>query len=55
MRVRSCETWIAASEDVLLLIEPADYPMDYFPEADVLQTPYNAVSTCRVSMPTTEC
>jgi uncharacterized protein (DUF427 family) len=35
MRVRFGGTWIADSEDVLLLFEPGHYPMAYFPEADV--------------------
>jgi uncharacterized protein (DUF427 family) len=35
MRVRFGETWIADSEDVLLLFEPGRYPMAYFPETDV--------------------
>jgi uncharacterized protein (DUF427 family) len=35
MRVRFGGTWIADSEDVLLLFEPGRYPMAYFPETDV--------------------
>src|SRR5258705_925566 len=35
MRVRFGGTWIADSEDVLLLFEPGHYPMAYFPEGDV--------------------
>jgi uncharacterized protein (DUF427 family) len=35
MRVRFGGTWIADSEDVLLLFEPGRYPVAYFPEADV--------------------
>ena len=35
MRVRFGGTWIADSEDVLLLFEPGHYPMAYFPEAEV--------------------
>ena len=35
MRVRFGGTWIADSEDVLLLFESGHYPMAYFPEADV--------------------
>jgi len=35
MRVRFGGNWIADSEDVLLLFEPARYPVAYFPEADV--------------------
>ncbi|QIG94752.1 MULTISPECIES: DUF427 domain-containing protein [unclassified Bradyrhizobium] len=35
MRVRFAERWIADSEQVLLLFEPARYPVAYFPEADV--------------------
>jgi hypothetical protein len=35
MRVRLGGTWIADSEDVLLLFESGHYPMAYFPEDDV--------------------
>src|SRR4051812_36369733 len=35
MRVRFGGTWIADSEDVLLLFEPGRYPVAYFPEADI--------------------
>jgi uncharacterized protein (DUF427 family) len=35
MRVRFGGTWIADSEDVLLLFEPGHYPMAYFREADI--------------------
>jgi uncharacterized protein (DUF427 family) len=35
MRVRFGETWIADSEDVVLLFEPGRYPMAYFRETDV--------------------
>jgi uncharacterized protein (DUF427 family) len=35
MRVRFGGTWIADSENVLLLFEPGRYPMAYFKEADV--------------------
>jgi uncharacterized protein (DUF427 family) len=35
MRVRFGGTWIADSEDVVLLFEPGRYPMAYFPEADI--------------------
>jgi uncharacterized protein (DUF427 family) len=35
MRVRFGGTWIADSEDVLLLFEPGHYPMAYFRETDV--------------------
>lgn len=35
MRVRFGGTWIADSENVLLLFEPGHYPMAYFPETDV--------------------
>jgi uncharacterized protein (DUF427 family) len=35
MRVRFRGTWIAESEDVLLLFEPGRYPVAYFPETDV--------------------
>ena len=36
MRVRFGGTWIAESEDVLLLFEPGHYPMAYFREIDVV-------------------
>jgi uncharacterized protein (DUF427 family) len=35
MRVRFGGTWIADSENVLLLFEPDRYPVAYFPETDV--------------------
>ena len=35
MRVRFGGTWIADSEEVLLLFEPGHYPVAYFPERDV--------------------
>src|ERR1043166_5685840 len=35
MRVRFGGTWIADSEHVLLLFEPARYPVAYFPEGDI--------------------
>jgi len=35
MRVRFGGTWVADSEDVLLLFEPGRYPMAYFRETDV--------------------
>ena len=35
MRVRLADTWVADSEDVLLLHEPNRYPVAYFPRADV--------------------
>ena len=35
MRVRFADTWIADSEDVLLLHEPARYPVAYFPVSDI--------------------
>lgn len=35
MRVRFGGSWIADSEDVLLLFEPGHYPMAYFKEIDV--------------------
>ena len=37
MRVRFGGTWIADSENVLLLFEPGHYPMAYFPESDISQ------------------
>ncbi|MEV6905041.1 DUF427 domain-containing protein [Amycolatopsis sp. NPDC051372] len=36
MRVRFGETWIADSEDVVLLHEPGRYPVAYFPVGDVV-------------------
>jgi uncharacterized protein (DUF427 family) len=35
MRVRFGGTWIADSEDVILLFEPGHYPMAYFPKSDI--------------------
>jgi len=35
MRVRFAGTWIADSEQVILLFEPGRYPVAYFPETDV--------------------
>lgn len=35
MRVRFGKSWIADSEHVLLLFEPARYPVAYFPESDI--------------------
>src|SRR5215813_12562504 len=35
MRVRFDGTWIAESENVLVLFEPGRYPVAYFPDADV--------------------
>jgi uncharacterized protein (DUF427 family) len=35
MRVRFGDTWIADSEDVVLLHEPGRYPVAYFPLADI--------------------
>ena len=35
MRVRFGGTWIADSENALVLFEPGRYPVAYFPEADV--------------------
>ena len=35
MRVRFGGTWIADSEQVLLLFEPGRYPVAYFPETDL--------------------
>src|SRR3954463_8900918 len=35
MRVRFGGAWVADSENVLLLFEPARYPVAYFPEADI--------------------
>jgi uncharacterized protein (DUF427 family) len=35
MRVRFGETWIAQSDDVVLLHEPGRYPVAYFPVGDV--------------------
>ena len=39
MRVRFGGTWIADSENVLLLFEPGRYPVAYFPETDVSRAP----------------
>src|SRR5262249_4952968 len=36
MRVRFGGTWIADSEDVLVLFEPSRYPMAYFRETDIV-------------------
>jgi uncharacterized protein (DUF427 family) len=36
MRVRFGETWIAQSDDVVLLHEPGRYPVAYFPKSDLL-------------------
>ena len=35
MRVRFGGTWIADTEDVILLFEPGHYPMAYFKETDI--------------------
>lgn len=35
IRVRFGETWIANSEQVVLLFEPGHYPMAYFPDGDI--------------------
>lgn len=35
MRVRFGGSWIADSENVILLFEPGHYPMAYFPESDI--------------------
>jgi uncharacterized protein (DUF427 family) len=35
MRVRFGDAWIADSEQVLLLFEPARYPVAYFPQGDI--------------------
>ncbi|MGH2885010.1 MAG: DUF427 domain-containing protein [Solirubrobacteraceae bacterium] len=35
MRVRFAETWIAQSDDVILLHEPGRYPVAYFPKGDI--------------------
>jgi uncharacterized protein (DUF427 family) len=35
MRVRYGGTWIADSENVLLLFEPGRYPVAYFPQSDI--------------------
>ncbi|HYB25218.1 MAG TPA: DUF427 domain-containing protein [Solirubrobacteraceae bacterium] len=36
MRVRFGETWIAQSDDVVLLHEPARYPVAFFPKSDIV-------------------
>lgn len=35
MRVRFADTWIADSEDIVLLDEPGHYPVAYFPRRDI--------------------
>lgn len=35
MKVRFADSWVADSEDVILLHEPGRYPVAYFPSADV--------------------
>ena len=35
MRARFGGTWIADSEQILLLFEPGRYPVAYFPETDI--------------------
>ena len=35
MRVRFADKWVADSEDVILLHEPARYPVAYFPRGDI--------------------
>ena len=35
MRVRFADTWIAQSDDVVLLHEPGRYPVAYFPKSDI--------------------
>jgi uncharacterized protein (DUF427 family) len=35
MRVRFADTWIADSEDIVLLHEPGRYPVAYFPRGDI--------------------
>src|SRR5215510_11258152 len=35
LRVKLADQWIADSEDVVVLHEPAHYPVAYFPLADV--------------------
>ncbi|WP_404927966.1 DUF427 domain-containing protein [Mesorhizobium sp. ORM16] len=35
MRVLFGGVWVAESDDVLLLFEPARYPVAYFPESDI--------------------
>jgi len=36
MRVRFAETWIAQSDDIVLLHEPGRYPVAYFPKGDIV-------------------
>lgn len=45
MRVRFAESWIADSEDVVLLHEPGRYPVAYFPLADVSDEVLQPIST----------
>ncbi|WP_082950076.1 DUF427 domain-containing protein [Mycobacterium sp. E3298] len=35
MRVRLADTWVADSQDVILLHEPGRYPVAYFPRSDI--------------------
>lgn len=37
MRVRFADTWIAQSDDVVLLHEPGRYPVAYFPKRDLME------------------
>jgi uncharacterized protein (DUF427 family) len=37
MRVRFADTWIAQSDDVVLLHEPGRYPVAYFPKSDLME------------------
>src|SRR6516225_9664608 len=45
MRVRFAASWIADSEDVVLLHEPGKYPVAYFPLADVADQVLQPIST----------
>jgi uncharacterized protein (DUF427 family) len=45
MRVRFGGTWIADSEDVILLHEPGRYPVAYFPHGDITSARCSRAST----------
>lgn len=49
MRVGSGGTWIADSENALVLFEPGRYPLDYFPKADISLDSLHAAHTTRHS------
>lgn len=45
MRVRFGDSWVAESDDVVLLHEPARYPVAYFPLADVVSDALRPIET----------